>query len=465
MDLIKNKFRSFADDESGAGTVFAIFMAVMCIGVAGLAIDSSNAWSTKQRLQSATDIAAHAAALEMVWPGDRAEATPAAAAINALLVNMPQSRYGVALDAQDVVIGNWDPSTRQMTNSSVDSEGNPLNHAVQVTSRLDGVVGNLVPTYMLKMIGFMNWEINTRSVFIRDTPGCANDGFIAAGIVNFASNNELTNGFCVHGNQGVDVNSNILFGHGVHISMPNSALASDGGMFQLRGTNHNWVDGMENQVGDRYLTPYLTSLPSISSMLTNLQIPSHADQPSYITDPTVYHITVSPGGGNGNGNNGGGGLQQSDLHANAVNVIDCPNSGLDFPAGFVLQEMVIVADCKVSFKEGVLIEDVVIATSQLGNQSFSASANVQFGRDDDCAEGGGVTLITPGNAHLAAQVDWFGAQIIAHGDVHISANSNGVEGVSVHAGGDIFATSNLSFGLCSGGVDHYREHYMVRMVN
>ena len=54
--------------------------------------------------------------------------------------------------------------------------------------------------------------------------------------------------------------------------------------------------------------------------------------------------------------------------------------------------------------------------------------------------------------------------MIANGDVHISAIAGGIEGISVESGGDIFATSNLGFGLCNRNVDHYREHYIIRMV-
>ena len=111
-----------------------------------------------------------------------------------------------------------------------------------------------------------------------------------------------------------------------------------------------------------------------------------------------------------------------------------------------------------------MVTNAIIATTNTSNQSLNAAASLQLGLDDSCADGGGVTLITLGDAHFSAQTEWYGAEVIANGDVHISANADGIEGVSIQAAGDIKATSNLGMGLCNSGVDHYKEQYQVRMV-
>ncbi len=46
-----------------------------------------------------------------------------------------------------------------------------------------------------------------------------------------------------------------------------------------------------------------------------------------------------------------------------------------------------------------------------------------------------------------------GSQIVARGDVDLTAGSDGLMGVAIQAGGDITMTSNSIMGLCSGGTD------------
>ena len=454
--LMKNKVIDELKDESGAGTAFALFFAAMSLAVGGLAIDASNAWSVKQRLQGATDVSAHAAALSLAYPGSAGmDGSISDIAIDALLVNMPESQFGVALQDTDVVVGYWDPTAKQLGKLSTDDSGNELLQAVSVTARLDGEVGNVVPTFILKLIGFDYWQISATSVFVRATPDCFDGGFIANGTVNIASNNDFTNGFCIHGNGGVDVNSNILFGSGVRVSMPNSALVEDGGMFALKGTGHTWEDGMSNQVADQWLQPSLATVASLEQTFADLADPTNLRTPSYITNKTVNKFSVLPNQP----------LSAGQLLPNAVNVIDCPNKGLDFPDNMTVENVVIIADCKVNFGQDALVRNAIIATTDTGNQSFNASASLQLGEDDSCADGGGVSLFTMGDAHFSAQTEWFGVELIAQGDAHISAKADGIEGVSIETGGDIFATSNLSFGACNEGIDHYRDLYIVRMVN
>jgi len=479
MTLLKNSIISKElADESGAGSAFAMLFAIICVGVGGLAIDASNVWSVKQRLQAATDVSAHAAAISMVFPGESGlVGTTSEIAIATLLENAPESKYGVALQESDVVVGYWDSSTSNITASSVDASGNPLLKAVAVTARLDGDVGNVVPTFILKLIGFDYWKVATSSVFVRDTPWCFNGGFIAGGIVDIASNADFVNGFCMHGNQGVNVNDHVLFGSGVRVSMPNSALLENGGMLALKGTDYTWADGKDNQIGDQYLEPSLASVDSINDALTDLQNPNDPNLPDYITryvtgtdddgneilietdvpgegTAIVNEITISPSNP----------LTADQLVGGAINVIDCPNKGMDLPDNLTVENTIIVADCKINFGQDGYVTNAIIATTDTGNQSFNSPSSLRLGADDECAEGGGVSLITLGDAHFSAQTEWYGAELIANGDVHISAKADGIEGVSVEAAGDIFATSNLGFGLCNSGVDHYRDLYIIRMV-
>ena len=453
--LHKNKILDELSDESGAGTTYAMFMAFICICIGGLAIDTSNVWSIKQRLQAATDISAHAAAVSINYPGEVGlDGTTSEIAIAELLVNMPDAKFGTALQESDVQIGYWDPSISSMSESRLSASGVSLNRAVGVTARLDGEVGDNVATFILKAVGFDYWSVNATSIYMLGSPTCFDDGFLADGIVDISSNNSFVNGFCMHGNSGVDVNSSIVFGSGVRVSMPDSSLTTEGGMFALKGTNHTWEDGMANQLGDQVLSARLASQAAISASISALMNPSHADTPDYITVSTVNRLSIRSNKP----------LAAGQLVPNAVNIINCPNKGLSFPDGINVENMVIIADCQINFDSNDYVANAIIATTDTGNQSFNASSGLQLGQPDNCAPGGGVTLITMGESHFAASIAWDGVELFSHGDVHISAQANGINGVHIESAGDIKATSNLSFGSCTGGIDHYRDYNIVQMV-
>ena len=356
-------------DERGAGTAFAMLFALICIGIGGLAIDSANVWSVKQRLQSATDISAHAAAISMVFPDDPdgPTGTPTEVAIATLLANAPEAQFGVALQASDVEIGFWHPVAGKVIESHLDELGNNLDKAISVTARLDGEVGNVVPTFLLKLIGFDYWKVSTRSVFIRDTPWCVDGGFIAAGMVDIASNNAFYNGFCMHGNEGVDVNDNVIFGEGVRLSMPDSASIDDGGMLALKGTTYDWADGKDNQIGDQWLEPSLSTVASITAIKAALLDPYSPNLPDYFNNqvPDVIEINVTPATP----------LTADQLASGAIYDISCPNKGLDIPDDIVISDVIIIADCKINFGQGAVISSSTILTTNTGTQSMNGPSS------------------------------------------------------------------------------------------
>jgi len=51
---------------------------------------------------------------------------------------------------------------------------------------------------------------------------------------------------------------------------------------------------------------------------------------------------------------------------------------------------------------------------------------------------------------FASNLQTYGGQFIAEGDIDFAANSDGVEGASMVAGGTISGASNLAMGFCGG---------------
>ncbi len=60
----------FRDDTSGWSTPLSMTWVVVLLIIAGLAVDTTNAWRHRAMLQVAADAAAHAGALKLPVPGE-----------------------------------------------------------------------------------------------------------------------------------------------------------------------------------------------------------------------------------------------------------------------------------------------------------------------------------------------------------------------------------------------------------
>ena len=104
-----------------------------------------------------------------------------------------------------------------------------------------------------------------------------------------------------------------------------------------------------------------------------------------------------------------------------------------------------------------------MTTTNDSAKSVSAASGLTLGLDDSCADGGGAQIVTMGSIDLASNMSAYGTQIIAMGDVVFAAQANGVEGISIVAGGEIDSTSGIAMGFCNGAgmtrsfqADYYR---------
>jgi Flp pilus assembly protein TadG len=147
----------FWRDERGAGTVFMVAMLPVFLALAGLAIDSANAYRVRNILQGAADAASMAATLALP---DTNAATQAA--ITYAKLNLPN--YGNILASADVETGSWDSTKRIFTNGAA-----PLN-AVRVTTRMTAANGNALPTTFLNIIGINHWDVAAQAISVADQP-------------------------------------------------------------------------------------------------------------------------------------------------------------------------------------------------------------------------------------------------------------------------------------------------------
>ena len=109
-------------------------------------------------------------------------------------------------------------------------------------------------------------------------------------------------------------------------------------------------------------------------------------------------------------------------------------------------DFALVTNCDINFSSGVILTDVIIAT-----EGDVVATQTQMGVADGCTKGGGAQLWIGGDFKSSADFTSYGAQIIAQGDVQFPAQSSGMEGLSVFAGGRIDATSNAIMRSCGDG--------------
>ena len=107
---------------------------------------------------------------------------------------------------------------------------------------------------------------------------------------------------------------------------------------------------------------------------------------------------------------------------------------------------------------------MLIVSTNTAVAAIDGASGVVLGRDDNCAPGGGVQIVTMGGVNFPAQLHVYGSQIIAMGNIDFEANANGIHGVSMVAGGEIDSTSNMDMGFCNGaGLENRFEAEYFRM--
>lgn len=462
--------QEFGHSEDGSMTAGGLIFMVIFLAVGGLAVDVSNAISQRTALQVNADAVAHAA-LYVRNKTLTATADDAKAAALALGEdNMPTSRYGRVLTAGDIEFGVWDATTRTFTPDATSRS------AVRVLTQRDVERDNEVATYLLKFAGVESWDVRTSSVFETYVPDCLREGFVAEKLVDIQSNNSYFNGFCIHSNDVVSINSNNYFEEGTIVSMP------DSGNLDLPGsgleTNEGLADALRYGAMQIRLINALREVPTgpyatgTQAMWNYIQLATRDGQLSYLTAPP-RNITIvngrpraaTPGSDvveAGRDLLDRGGVLA--LRSNAVNYLYCSSSSMQLQIRQALSNVVMITNCQISFGNGGALEDGLIATLHTGSSSISGSSDTRIGRVDDCAEGGGAQLVSLGGMNFASGVSIHGGQLIALKEIEFAANGDGLRGTSIISGDTVSGTSNMSMGLCGTGMGGNLSMDYFRMV-
>jgi Flp pilus assembly protein TadG len=140
------------DQRGNLAVMFALASAVL-FGFGALALDASHLYVVKRQLQGAADAASLAAVLEL--PDEDAALDEA---LEYAAKNLPTERYGVVLASGDVLLGQWDASTRTF------HPGVSPADAVKVTTRRAHANGNPATTYLARVLGYHEVDVVAQSI-------------------------------------------------------------------------------------------------------------------------------------------------------------------------------------------------------------------------------------------------------------------------------------------------------------
>lgn len=433
-------FRRFFRREEGAMTVFGLFMLVITLGIGGIALDFSNAMRLRSQMQVAIDAAAHAALVARHDPGTT-EAEAIAAGLTVAEAMLPVERHGEVVRAEDFVFGVWDEVTRTFTPQANATD------AVQLDARRTVERGNPLRTYLLRFLGPDDLDLARRTVADTYLPTCLREGFVGEQYVDVTSNSFYLAGFCIHSNGYVEMNNNNDFETGVIVSMPDrfDVVLPSAGMESNTGLAEALRDGYYD----------ITAAERVNAMLNLLDDPYHVNYPTFITSPLpVSHPRNQP-------------LDETEWQEGRIHTVDCPSSNqrVRIPNNTVLRNGVLITNCEIAFGSSAAVEDVVIVTTSDSVDSITGADSIRFGRDDNCAPGGGAEILTLGGVRVPSGLEMHGARIVAAQTVSFTADIGGLNGVSIISDEAVEGTANGSVGLCGiDGLPSYLDPVFFRIV-
>lgn len=252
-------------------------------------------------------------------------------------------------------------------------------------------------------------------------------------------------GYCLHSNGSIEVQNNNVFEDGAIVTMPSLANL----VLPKAGTTSNI--GLLEALRTAYYDIGVTG--RIDFMMNNVTNPTSTVYPSaYLTTSTPVYTVPS--------NN----FTAGDWNEGRVNVVNCTsqNGRLSIKNGEMLQNGVLVTNCRLSLGQDVALENVIVLSTNTGSDAVSGASGVRLGADDNCAPGGDAQIITMGTASFPASLSLFGARIIAERSVDFAAQADAVEGASILSNGEIRGTANGQAGLCGAEgmpTDGWRRYF------
>lgn len=145
-------------EERGAVTMIAAFAMAIVTGMAALALDGLNAYTTHEKLRTAAESAA-TAGVHAVHDATEARRL----AVLFAEKNRPEGAAGAVVAANQVETGYWSKTDRTFTTPAPAAQ--PAN-AVRATASLTAAKGNALPTWFGRLLGVDSLDVSASAVAI-----------------------------------------------------------------------------------------------------------------------------------------------------------------------------------------------------------------------------------------------------------------------------------------------------------
>lgn len=451
----------FLRDEQGGYTIWSVAWFIMFAGLAGLAVDVTDAYRHETLLQATADSAALAAIMSVDEPGE----DPVAEANFFGAANMDATYNGDVLADSDITFGFWDFGTRTFYGGAM-----PTN-AVHVATRRATVNGNPVGMNFLRILGLFGldtwWDVTTEAIAVGAVSNCHNNGLIAGNQVSQTSGNSFFANMCVHGVQGLYLREGDYFESGVSTSTTCRDCVRPQGSDP--STNEGWDEAWWRGGENEPLFPFnayavadyvdvLRALPDTTSYDDMLDTYG----PNYAPWEYLFHSDGSPPARETVS------TLPADLIPYTVYEVDC--SGQIGLPSTPARNVAIVSTCRIHVPSSATLNliDVAIAVdwypSNPSNQGVHISGQGVVGNTE--CDSGGVEFYTNGSSiHFAAGGDVNDVRLISGWDIDWAANASGRVGLAAEAVNDIVLRTNTDFGLCPGGTANGPNQLTYRLVH
>jgi len=356
---------------------------------------------------------------------------------------------------------------------------------VRVITRRDDANNNPLATNFLRILGLWGlpmdrWNISVEAIAARFLPFCLlENAFIAGNRVDFTSNNTLNN-VCIHAqnliedpahNYAVEIQNGGTIMDNVQISMPDTddmidrpTICSNDGLCEEGVVVYGDMMPADAFLAAEIITGMLDStatdtmsddLYTVDAVTSELVPPNYvyielSDCAACVLIPNFDPITGEPVASTS--------YEYAEVMApGTVYVIGCdsPMETLTLPSPDlqpVLQGVAVISECRILGQSNMQLEGVLLASSAVGNgkkpynkATIRFPSGTQFGRQDNCAPGGGVQIYSAASVQFAPSGAIMGMQIVARGNVELTANET-IDGLTIQAGENIRMTANADIG-------------------
>jgi len=446
---------NFARDTSGVAMAHALIVLMALLIAVGFAIDSSNVIYTRARLQNAADASALAGVALIPENNGSISASAKAAIVAEAQIfaqkNMTETDYGDVLLAVDVELGFWDTDGEFGAARTYYPEGSlpasAMLNSVVTTTRRSSSNFNAQPMFLIGMVAADTLDISTSAIAIApppEAPGCLSAGFFALGTAEGGSTNELRDGWCIHGEEGVKFSSQNSIEGGpdadtqatISMSSPSSDYG-DGG-YDFGSDNEvvpeeyfddgNWANNnLPDIVETATMSDYLN--PSADFIFDITKPAGHSD---HITAAQAMVGTLYadyPGG-----------------YPPGISTLIYSSDDVDIDYNF--QNALIVSEKKIKIGSDVTMNNVFL----LAMENVEIGSNVTIGSSTFCdSPDDSMNFILGAEmAKFGSDVEMFNLQVFAGDYVDWGSNNATVGAVSVFSAGSLKFGSDWDIRGCGG---------------